>query len=520
MADAGLTWNENKCKCAHLKRGKHFVEEITLTDGFILKCLDSLEVYKYLGVPECVIHDVPNLCKQILETIRGRANITWSSPLSDRNKVTATNTFVNTTAEYFFWSEKFRLEDLRTMDIYVREAMVNNGAKHYQQMNSVLYLPTRLGGRGLKSLEKTYKETKIKAAIKLLNSTDKRIMIVTKFNRICLQSNHASIFKDATKYAGDMDMKLEIEDTSFSVSFEKKNETIITDSIKIIKEQIIHKRNEILENDIFKSTWQGLNFKYRKEDKTLQPGCYDWLKTWQNVPSNIVRDIYDLYCQTLNTKTFQLIRSECAPTNTICRLCGSGNESVSHILNRCKNLLKTPYTRRHDQTLKCFFNELLTKCGFISNCPPWFTQINVKPYYNNQVASIWWNIPEFTGANIEEEENVFRPDGKITLKEEKKIFIIEITISWIDNREIRYEEKVEKYAAIRRNIIRDEPGYTVDQITLVMDSLGGYSKNLSDNIGKVFKEVKTIKRIIHKMQKAVLTESVSISRCFKLKTQV
>ena len=136
------------------------------------------------------------------------------------------------------------------------------------------------------------------------------------------------------------------------------------------------------------------------------------------------------------------------------------------------------------------------------------------------MASIWWNIPEFTGANIEEEENVFRPDGKITLKEEKKIFIIEITISWIDNREIRYEEKVEKYAAIRRNIIRDEPGYTVDQITLVMDSLGGYSKNLSDNIGKVFKEVKTIKRIIHKMQKAVLTESVSISRCFKLKTQV
>ena len=94
-------------------------------------------------------------------------------------------------------------------------------------------------------------------------------MIVTKFNRIYLQSNHASIFKDATKYAREMDLKLEIEENSYSVSFEKNNETIITDSIKIIKEQITLKRNEKLEDDIFKSTWQGLNFKFRKEDKAL-----------------------------------------------------------------------------------------------------------------------------------------------------------------------------------------------------------------------------------------------------------
>ena len=132
------------------------------------------------------------------------------------------------------------------MDICVREAMVKNGAKHCQQMNSVLYLPKNMGDRGLKSLEKTYKETKIKAAIKRLNTTDKRVMLATKFNRNCLQSNHASIFKDAIKYASEMDLKLEIEENSYSVSFEKNNETISTDSIKIIKEQIIQKRNAIL----------------------------------------------------------------------------------------------------------------------------------------------------------------------------------------------------------------------------------------------------------------------------------
>ena len=192
-----------------------------------------------------------------------------------------------------------------------------------------------------------------------------------------------------------------------------------------------------------------------------------------------------LYCQTLNTKTFQLIRSERPPSDTLCRLCKNGNESVNHILNRCSKLLTGPYIKRHDEALLCFFNELLLDLGFISNCPPWFSQAKPKPYYDNEVASVWWNIPEFTGASLDKDDDqILRPDGKVLLKAERKIFIIEITISWIDNRGKRYDEKVEKYKAIRGNLKRDK--YMVDQITLVMDSLCGYSQNLRDNIGKTY----------------------------------
>ena len=52
------------------------------------------------------------------------------------------------------------------MDVIVRSALVENGAKHYQQMNEVLYLKREDGGRGLRSIEQTYKETKIKTAIR------------------------------------------------------------------------------------------------------------------------------------------------------------------------------------------------------------------------------------------------------------------------------------------------------------------------------------------------------------------
>ena len=56
MADAGLLRNESKCKILHFKRGKFSLEqgEITLSDGFMLKSLQSEDTYnKFLGVPEC-----------------------------------------------------------------------------------------------------------------------------------------------------------------------------------------------------------------------------------------------------------------------------------------------------------------------------------------------------------------------------------------------------------------------------------------------------------------------------------
>ena len=514
-------WNEKKCKCAHLKRGKLFIEDVTLDDGFVLKCLDSFDLYKFLGVPENIEHDVQSLSEKLIENIERRANVTWSSPLSDYNKVISSNTFVNSTAEYFFWSEKFRIEDLKTMDINVRKAIVKNGAKHYQQLNSVLYLPKNLGGRGLRTLERTYKETKIKAAVNLLETNDARMKLVRKFHYICMKTKHASIFKDAMAYASEIGLTLRIDgEDSYEITVET-NEGAETADSKAIKGLLQKKRNEQLESEVFGTTWQGLNFKQRKDDTNLHRGCYDWLKCWQNVPSYIVRDIYDLYCQTLNTKTFQLIRSEHPPADTLCRLCKTGSESVNHILNRCSKLLTGPYTKRHDEALLCFFNELLFKLELITTCPPWFSQTKPKPYYENEVASVWWNVPEFAGASLEhDDDRILRPDGKIMLKAEKKIFIVEITISWIDNRGTRYDDKVGKYAAIRRNVMREEPDYTVDQITLVMDSLGGFSKNLCENIGKIFDDSRVVDRIIRKMQKSVLSNSVHISRCFKLETQL
>ena len=45
--------------------------------------------------------------------------------------------------------------------------MVENGGKHPLGTSDLLYLPRRVGGRGLKSIEAEYKLTKVKAAVRL-----------------------------------------------------------------------------------------------------------------------------------------------------------------------------------------------------------------------------------------------------------------------------------------------------------------------------------------------------------------
>ena len=52
-----------------------------------------------------------------------------------------------------------------------------NGAKHTNQINEIKYLQRNKGDRGLRSLEVTYKMTKIKLAAKLINGKDRGLDI-------------------------------------------------------------------------------------------------------------------------------------------------------------------------------------------------------------------------------------------------------------------------------------------------------------------------------------------------------
>ena len=181
-------------------------------------------------------------------------------------------------------------------------------------------------------------------------------------------------------------------------------------------------------------------------------------------------------------------------------------------------LVKKVYTKRHNDASKTFFFEVLHKFGFIDHIPPWFTNENIKPMYENDKYIVYWNIPEFSGKDGETLKERATPDGKIILKKEKKIYLIEQTITWIANREDKFVFKKQKYEEIKTFLRLENPAYQVDQITLVMDVFGGFSYNLREQIQKVLdKDIAS--RVITQMQKSVISNEAHLSRVFKLRTK-
>ena len=276
-----------------------------------------------------------------------------------------------------------------------------------------------------------------------------------------------------------------------------------------IKEQV---------SSIMASNWQGLILKCRMEDETIRKDYNYWLRNWKNCPTSVVSEVMQLFFQTLKTKCYQKTRSNETVNDTRCRLCHQKEESVKHLISNCGELAKKVYIDRHDNVLRCFFFPMLLQLGLVEKLPTWFTYENVKPIYENDKYEAYWNVPEYSGRDGKQEEEVPRPDGKIVMVEERKIYLVEMTVSWIENRDVKYEYKRTKHKDIQVNLKLQFLDYDIDQITLVIDVLGGYSQHLYDNTAKVINGKKEIQSIIRNMQKTVIKSEANLVRVFKLKT--
>ena len=136
--------------------------------------------------------------------------------------------------------------------------------------------------------------------------------------------------------------------------------------------------------------------------------------------------------------------------------------------------------------------------------------------YKNEKIEVYWDIPEYSGHEDEIESGPLRPDGKIINDETKNIFVLEMSIPWIKNRRSKLEEKERKYINIVQNLIVDNPGYTVKQATFIVDCMGGYSKDLIENLKLLGLTRSEIDSIIPGIQKIIVTEANSVINHFKI----
>ena len=181
---------------------------------------------------------------------------------------------------------------------------------------------------------------------------------------------------------------------------------------------------------------------------------------------------------------------------------------MQHILSGCSALAQTKYVQRHNNAFKILFFEVLRSLDLITKVEPWFSQVTPKPLYENEHATAFWDVPLFADTT---QVKANRIDATVIDKTSKQVRVIEMSCSWLENRESKDLEKTTKYSHLRLELTNRYPEYKVNQYNIIMDVLGGCSKEVEKNIKELVGD-----KCESIMQKAILSSSLHIARMFKL----
>ena len=185
------------------------------------------------------------------------------------------------------------------MDRKTWKLLTIHGALHPRSSVSRLYLPRREGGRGLISVEDA------------INIEERNI-------NVYISQSQERLLKAA---------------------WERKNVDEI-ETPKEYKERIKRKRIE---------DWSGkqLHGQFKRETEDLSGVSWNWIRTGE-LRKETEGPIFAAHIdQALRTNAIKA-RIENQNVSSKCRMCGSHDETMQHILCSCPKLAQTEYKKRHD----------------------------------------------------------------------------------------------------------------------------------------------------------------------------
>ena len=309
MQDVGLHWNPKKCNVLHVERGNQVQDAVgmKLDQSSVVESLKPGTSYKFLGVQETVTQDEKLSLECAAKVYLRRLSVIWSSSLSDINRVRASNQYAMPVLIYLMWTQHWPITELRVIDREARKIISENGGKHPLSSTAIMYLARKKGGRGLRSVEREYKLTKIKAAMKLCQDMDPSMRTVQQFEERAVEKGHTSLMKEAHKFAEELGMSLSLEYPQPSCRYVSDPETEIKGPK--VKEHLKKADMEKLKEKIKEEKWHG---------RFLQSGCFAWLRDWTCARTHTIAGVMELYEQLTPTKVYTVHKTGAAQGDITC----------------------------------------------------------------------------------------------------------------------------------------------------------------------------------------------------------
>ena len=123
---------------------------------------------------------------------------------------------------------------------------------------------------------------------------------------------------------------------------------------------------------------------------------------------------------------------------------------------------------------------------------------------------IYWDVAGYAEHTYVRANRV---DTRFVDQKAKQVWAVEMSCPWIDNRAKKVEEKAIKYGPLLLELKQQHPGYEVQQCNIIIDALGGWSKDVEETMKKLVGA--RSKCVLEKMQKATNSYSLHIARYFK-----
>ena len=106
-----------KCAVVHVRRGvqthTHDASGLRIDESICVSDLEEGNQYKFLGVLETVRQEEKMSLECAAKEFLRRMSIIWSSPLSDHNRVTASNQFALPVLGHLMWTQQLPVTELK-----------------------------------------------------------------------------------------------------------------------------------------------------------------------------------------------------------------------------------------------------------------------------------------------------------------------------------------------------------------------------------------------------------------------
>ncbi|XP_039297358.1 uncharacterized protein LOC120354371 [Nilaparvata lugens] len=458
-----MSFGLDKCAVTHLLKGRlqGLVQEMELIDGSIISALRAGESYQYLGFDQNQAQDTVKIKMALCSEYKRRLRRLWSSELSGKNKVEATNMLAVPVLTYSFGVVKWNLNELQDLDRETRKRMHMERSLHPRSSVARIYLPRHERGRGLLGLENLHNRVALQFACSIQRCSDPLMQLVHDHE---VAGVGTFLYKAAQHAADTLGL-------DFRTDREEEHEPnqlragIKTAEFRFLLQQ--HKDKSL----------HGVFYRHVEEQGLSKPLTFAFLKS---AALKSETEGFILACQdgVINTLSYRSRVMHMDVPDISCRVCQRAPETIMRILSSCSVHATAGYIHRHNAALRVLCYHLRHSYGINKTPVLPYAPGEIGSVVGNERCRIYWNYSFSTTRLL----RATKPDVVLLDITSKTMYVIEFSAPAEGNIVTKEEEKQTKYHDLLMELRRLNPGYSVRMVVLIVGVLGGMRPSFLANL--------------------------------------